>query len=397
LSGAPIAMEAPRLQNALDEERNWAEGANRRREAQLAAIEERRAEREALRKKGRTYLPVSILVALFGLALWFVAYRAHGWPHSVRSLSARGEIPSDHPPAIVSYLMKRNVGGPAIVATLLDLADRGYFKIHESTRERSTLFGRRSEKDYRFERTDRLWKDLEPYELELAEFLITEVGDVTGFSMSGLKETASKHRSRFTKWFGRWIKSVKQAGESFGFYEPYPKGAMLRNVAVGLGMVVLGAFFCLDSQSPAGAPAIGAGVLVCILTALLTRRTMEGRRLHLAWRDFHRHLRSVSKGLGPVRLDSHDWARYLGVAIVFGMHKQLLPKLEHIGTDGAVKGPAWYYGAVGGSGDGVVALADGLSTMVSSVTTTLSSASGTGGGASVGGGGGSGGGGGGAG
>lgn len=392
LSGVRLAAETPRRQVVMDEEQVWAEGANRRREARITAIEEGRAEREVLRKRARTYLPVSILVAILGLALWFLAFRTHGWPHSVRSLTARGDIPSDHRPAIVSYLLTRTVGGPAIVATLLDLADRGYFTIRETTKVKSTFFGRREEKDYRFERTEKLWKDLEPYELDLAEFLITEVGDVTGFSMSGLKKTASKSRSKFLKWFREWIKSVKKVGETFDFYEPYAKGAMIRNAGVGVVMIVLGAFFCFHSGSPAGVPAIAGGVIVAILTVALTRRTIEGRRIRLAWGDFHKHLKQISKGLGPVRLDSHEWSRYLGVAIIFGLHKKLLPKLEYVDKNGAVTFPVWYYGALGGSGDGLTSLADGLTTMVSSVTTTVSSASGTGGGASVGGGGGSGGG-----
>jgi uncharacterized membrane protein len=397
LSGVRMSADTPRRQTVVEEEREWVEDANRRREARIASLEADRARRDSLQKRARTYLPLSIVIAIAGLGFWFAAFRRHGWPHEVRSLTARGEIPSDHRPAVVSYLMNRNVGGPAIVATLIDLADRGYFNIHETLREKKTLFGRRKEIDYRFERTDKLWKDLESYELELAEFLITEVGDVTGFSMSGLRKTASKSRGKFLKWFRQWIKSVKKVGETFSFYEPYPTRAMVGNVAVGLGMIALGGFFCLYSSSPAGVPAIAGGVIVAILTAALNRRTADGRRLMLAWRDFREHLKKISKALGPVSLHSHEWSRYLGVAIIFGMHKKLLPKLTQVDNDGAGTTPVWYYGALGGSGDGLTSLADGLTTMVNTVSTTVSSASGAGGGASVGGGGGSGGGGGGAG
>jgi uncharacterized membrane protein len=397
LSGVRMSADTPRRQTIVEEEREWVEDANRRREAQIASLEADRARRDRLQQRARTSLPVSIVIAIAGLGLWFAAFRRHGWPHQVRSFTARGEIPSDHRPAVVSYLMNRNVGGPAIVATLLDLADRGYFNIRETTWEKKTLFGRRTETDYRFERTEKLWKDLESYELELAEFLITEVGDVTGFSMSGLKKTASKSRGKFLKWFRQWIKSVKKVGETFSFYEAYPTRAMIGNVAVGLAMIALGVFFCLYSGSPAGVPAIAGGVIVAILTAALNRRTAEGRRLMLAWRDFRGHLKKISKALGPVNLQSHEWSRYLGMAIIFGMHKKLIPKLNHVGEGSATTAPVWYYGALGGSGDGLTSLADGLTTMVNTVSTTVSSASGAGGGASVGGGGGSGGGGGGAG
>jgi uncharacterized membrane protein len=330
---------------------------------------------------------------MIGLTLWFLAFRRHGWPHSVRSHAARGEIPSDHRPAILSYLLYRNVGGSAIVATLLDLADRGYFNIRETTREKRSLFGQKTETDYRFERTDKLWKDMEPFELELAEFLITEVGDVSGFTMSGLKKTASKKRSKFLKWFRSWVKSVKAIGKTFDFYEPYDKGAMWVNGVVGAVVSGLGIFISIHSDSAVGVPAIIAGVLVLVLTLTLNRRTLEGRRLLLAWRDFKGHLKNVSKGLGPVTLHSQDWSRYLGAAVLFGLHKKLIPKLQLVDNNGSAMIPVWYYGAALGSTDGIGSLADGLTTMVNSVTTSVSSASGTGGGSSVGGGGGAGGGG----
>ena len=397
LSDAPLYADESRSAAVMVEEAAWAERANRLRKEQLARQEMRRLKREALQARAKTYLPVAIFLALVGLALWTRAFIRHGKAHSVRSHTVRGDIPSDHPPAIVSYLMFRDVAGTGIVATLLDLTDRGYFTINETVREKSSFFGKRTEKDYRFDRTDKLWKDLETYELDLAEFLITEVGDVTGFTMSALKRSARKKRSKFLKWFQAWRKSVKATGKQLDFYEPFAKKAMVTNALTGVGIAAIGAFLSLHSQSGAGLPAIIGGILVAVVTVALTRRTVEGQKLLIGWRGFHRHLKDVSKGMGPVTLDSRDWSRYLGAAILFGVHKKLLPKLN-LSDDGVVHAyPAWYVGALGGSGGDIASLADGLSTMVSSVTTTVSSASGTGGGASVGGGGGSGGGGGGAG
>jgi uncharacterized membrane protein len=135
-----------------------------------------------------------------------------------------------------------------------------------------------------------------------------------------------------------------------------------------------------------------------LLTFALQRRTVEGKRLHLAWQAFHQHLKSVSKAMGPVSLNSAEWGRYLVTAIIFGMHRKLLPKIALSEADGAVVYPAWYVAHSGGvPGEGLAGMVSGISTMVDTVTGTVSSASGTGGGASAGGGGGSGGGGGGAG
>ncbi|MBP2680700.1 MAG: hypothetical protein H6Q78_563, partial [Candidatus Krumholzibacteriota bacterium] len=95
-------------------------------------------------------------------------------------------------------------------------------------------------------------------------------------------------------------------------------------------------------------------------------------------------------------LASRDWARYLAAAVVFGLHKKVVPVIRTGEGDGSH--PVWFYAAFGSTGDGGLSgLATGISTMVDAVSATASSAAGAGGGASGGGGGGSGGGGGGAG
>lgn len=396
--GAPEGASTPQMDAIMAEEAQWVRDANVAREVRQRRFEAWAKRQAVLKARAGRYLPISVFLGVVALVLWFAAWRKYGKPHGVMSHVARGDMPSDHPPAVVSYLLYRQIGATAIVATLVDLADRGYFNIREEQQKSSSWFGTRTKTDYIFERTDKLWSDLAPWELELAEFLITEVGDMDHFTMLQLGKTARKQRRQFVKWFRQWIASVKEAGKSCGFYEPYPAAAMWRNALTGIGVAAVGFFFSGHSGSPAGLPAIIGGFITAVLTVTLSRRTIEGQRLAKGWRDFKTHLGSVSRGLGPVTLDSHAWARYLGIAIIFGLHKKLIPKITPVDGNGAVYYPAWYAGTMPGDGAaGLSGFADGISSMVSSVTSTMSSASGTGGGATGGGGGGSGGGGGGAG
>lgn len=97
-------------------------------------------------------------------------------------------------------------------------------------------------------------------------------------------------------------------------------------------------------------------------------------------------------------LEAPQWGSFVVAAVLFGLHKRILPNLKLDDGHGGVIYPVWFHGSeIGGLDGGVSGLASGLSTMVSAVSTASSSAAGTGGGASGGGGGGSGGGGGGAG
>ena len=292
--------------------------------------------------------------------------------------------------------MTRNVGGSAVVATLLDLAHRGFLEIRETVETTRGFFGEKRKVDYEFDRTSKPLDELEPFELDLLGFLLSKGDSPSGFTISAIKRTASKRAGEFRKWFTAWSKKVKAQGQVLAFYEPYATGAMSRNGAVGLVIAVLGVVFCVLSRSPVGLPAALGGIVVAVLTVTLSRRTVEGRRLFVAWKVFRSHLKSLTRSLGPVALDSHEWGRYLAASVIFGLHKDLLPKLQLIDERGQQVMPAWYVGAHGDSlGTSLSSFSASVSSMVGSVSTSMSSATGTGGGASVGGGGGAGGGGGG--
>jgi uncharacterized membrane protein YgcG len=241
--------------------------------------------------------------------------------------------------------------------------------------------------------------ELEAYERDLLQFVLIEAGDSTGFSVSALRKAASGRRSRFQKFFREWNKQIADYARTLGFFEPYPVRAMAGNVLCGVLVLAAGVGMSVRSQVHVGIPAIVGGFVQAILTVTLTRRTPEGRRLMLAWKAFGSHLKSLTRGRGPVSLESSQWGRYLSAAILFGLYRQLLPNLRIQDGHEAAVYPAWFYGVPGAPGldGGISGLASGLSTMVAAVNTAASSAAGAGGGASGGGGGGSGGGGGGAG
>jgi uncharacterized membrane protein len=400
LSSVPLTGITDRLPAVLAEEKRWADEANARREAWIAQQESRAEQRERMQARSRIFFPVAWVLGMIGAGVWFNFFRRFGKPHEVESFAVPGEIPSDHSPAMVSYLMTGQIAGNALVATLLDLANRGHFEIIESEEEKRRFFGgTRTEKDFEFKLTDEALTELTAYETELVSFLMSRVGDGRSFKMSEMKKIASKNRTEFRRWFMTWTKSVREAGKRLGFFESYPRGVVAINLIVGLSILAVGIILCVTSDSLAGLPAIIGGGLQASLTVSLRRRTPEGRRLLLGWKNFRTHLKTISKAMGPVSLSSGDWGRYLGAAIIFGMHDKLMPKLR-LAEDGGVY-PVWYYPVLGSRGgsdvDSIASLADGFSSMVSSVSSTMSSASGTGGGASAGGGGGSGGGGGGAG
>jgi len=393
------ADDRPRLGAVLEEETRWADEANRLRTESAERREAALREKDRRAHRARGLLPVAIVLGLAALGVWLVFYFRHGRPHPVVSHLAPGSIPSDHPPAIISYLMYRTVGGPAVAATLLDLANRGYLDVREHATTTKGIFGKTKRRmDYRFDVVAKPQSELALFEQDLLRFVLTEAGDETGFSILELRKAASKQWRLFRRFFLAWSKGVAEHCKSFGFFEPYPAGAMLANALCGVGVLGAGIAVSVLSEPVAGIPAMIGGGVQAVLTVVLTRQTAEGRRLMLGWKAFKSHLKTLGRSMGPVRLGSREWGRYLAAAVVFGLHEKVMPNLRMDGgRDGGVY-PVWFYGALGSGGDsGISGLASGISAMVNAVSTTASSAAGTGGGASGGGGGGSGGGGGGAG
>lgn len=342
----------------FSQERNWAlraEGEYQAKEARRAAWRERRLRRQ--QAQGLDYMNWSVVayMVMTMLLCWWMWWTLckYGREHEVTQRYASGGLPSEHPPAVVSYLMFKPLASTALpsrvlVATLLDLADRGFLKVKVEKRVKTKkgMFGREKVvKDFRFQCVGGAQGDLLAYESDLLFFLLNEAGNGSCFTMSDVKKLARQKRTEFRRWFRKWTTSVEEySNNTFGFYEPMNGWA------------------------------------------IWPRRTLDGQRLFLDWLEFKNHLKQLKRGMGSISLGSRDWSRYLGAAIIFGMHKEVVPNLR-LNDSNSHYVPIWYSGvADGNSSSGIESLTSGLSSMVTSVSSTVSSLSGTGCGASGGGG-----------
>jgi len=392
------AGDGERADDIRAQEARLALEANRMREAARVSARQA-AERRVRQDRWASRLwPPCLLLGLAGLMVWLMLWRRYGRPHRVASIAVPGEIPSPHPPALVARLLTGTVGTRALVATLLDLARRGHYRISEERETRQRWFGRtRMETDYLFETTGEEI-DLLDLEKDLVEFVHGLVGRPKAFRMSELKKAAKGQTGKLRRWFEKWRRRIGRLAREEGLLEPVPVRPMVLNALCGVLVAAAGGVVCLVTRSPAGVPAMAGGLLQALGTAALTRRTPQGRRLYLAWKAFMEHIKKTSRSLGPVSLTSSEWERYLVYAVVFNLHTPLGKVMErslHGSSSGFFP---WFVVAPGGSGAADIgSLSAGITSMVGSVTSTMSSATGGGGGASGGGGGGAGGGGGGAG
>ncbi len=181
------------------------------REMAVQANVDREAAREALARKehrygiGRWLMPALTLLLFVG---WFVLLQIYGRrPPIPDSAQHFAGIPSDRAPATVGYLLNsRQISARDMVATLLDLARRGFVSIEEKTIVHRGLFGSEKEKlEYIWTRHREACRDglgkLEKHERMLIEFMFDRLAggrDTIGLSEIGKK--GSQMRTFYRKW-----------------------------------------------------------------------------------------------------------------------------------------------------------------------------------------------------
>ncbi len=388
LPAAFTRTERTALPTILEQERAWAEEANRSREEAAGELEAQEAWREQ-------NLPWLIAANLGGVLLLFYLYNRYG--RSLMSANPRLETspPQDIPPALANYYYAGSqLSAGALVSTLLDLARRGIIMIREEKKENGFLGWRWKKQEYviQFE-TDKINDNrsrLRAHELELLRFLQGEIAqgaDRVPFS------AISKSRRSFMKWFQQWRKRIKAMIADERYFDPESVRAAIRS---SLGMLVLVGLgiFAVVKMGEFGISFIVSGVALAALSFVIIRYSKETaaqRERLLGFRDFMKRI-SKNQSSGNFTLQSLEPALVYAMAVDLPSRalKKLLQNVEH--KLGAANYP-WYVSQHRSHGS----FADAMSSMMTAASTTLSSASGTGGGASSGGGGGAGGSGGGAG
>ena len=379
----------------MEEEARWAEEANRQR----GEAREHWARRQARRAIGVKVLPAVVVI---GFLAWVFLFRRYGRrPDVPAPLDLASTPPAATPPALVGYLLhSRQTSARDLVATLLDLAQRGFLVMREGEREkRRFLGGTKKVAHYVWELKREHYREksaeLLKYEDELIRFLFDDLA--AGEDAIDLA-TFRKRRKEITKFFTQWKKEVKAVAEERGFFERESLRGRIYSILLGVAMMVLGvlSFFLFDIWALLLA---GAGALVLVLSFTIPHRTPQGEIEAQGWQALRRYLRKYDfRGVGRSDLLAQI-NTYLVYGMVLGLSKKVYDALTLcIPPEASGTYVPWYicHGSQGG-GFSPAAFGSAFSAMVATTTSTVSSAVGTGGGASGGGGGGAGGGGGGAG
>ncbi len=377
----------------LVEEKTWADEANKKREEWT----KKQKTKKALTGYGRW-----VVLILSGLGFWRVIriYKRFGKKHKVSLPDTfYSELPSDVPPALLSHLMYRGqLGGRALVGTLLDLARRGFLKIEEEMKTKKGIFGSSKKRLYTLQFSRDFHSEnkgsLKDFEESLLAFIFDDLAkgkDEIDFT------TLKKSRSRFLSWFRQWKKEVQAMGKNQGYWEEDSLKASKKGMFVGLLLVAVTILSVISIGAWAIVPGISAVVLM-IVSGFIPRRTPESELEVTKWKGLRKYLKKYHFRDSGSRFFLENIGRFLAYAVVLGLSAEVIKKMAELIPEGQQSTYVPWYAANHPHADfSPAGFGEALSSLMTAATTTVSSASGTGGGASGGGGGGTGGSGGGAG
>ena len=337
---------------------------------------------------------VTGLVFLVGFAGLMLLWYARG--RDVRPLvlppSYLPTPPSGLAPGLAAVLTTENVGNPAIIATLFDLARRGYVQIREmqpigdsrkrarDTQELVRLQGEGPLAEYERLLLDAIFEEGATVPVKrLKNSLYKRLGPVRKAMLADLTgrgyfvENPEKTRTRFLLRIGLadlvgvvlLVPAILYAGRYSGWLLGVP-------IAV-LGLTIVG----------------------FIVAVLMPRKTREGSTEAAGWRAYRRFLRQLSRR-GGLEQAAGSFSEIFPYAVAFGLARQVVQRYSQTATPV----PGWYvywgagvyHGASGGRSASLQEISDGFANMLNSVSGSLAAPGGSAGG-SAGGGGGSGGGG----
>lgn len=288
-------------------------------EAAFRAAQTARAERNA--RFAETGGEIALLVVVAALVSFLILFNKYGRRFPVDGAMATHAgliVPGRIEPAAIGWLLAgRQTTAGHLLATLLDLARRGYFAIDERPPDRGWL--PRGKATFSIAATDRQpGHDLLGWERSLLEF-------VRGRLDGGARdlEELFKHSSRsVAKWFSVWKREVRADGSSRGWVDERSYRGALLNAVIQVSLALV-AMLTVAYAGPAALLAMLVCIVLAVLSAAIIRRTREGESVYRRWKLYRGTLTRGEQGLG----DEAELGLHFIYAVAFGVRKQGIESL----------------------------------------------------------------------
>jgi uncharacterized membrane protein len=272
---------------------------------------------------------IGILLFLFivlGMFLqWYRKGREYPVPDYAEYVS---EPPSDLPPAVVGALLKQGATIKEVLATIIDLANRGYLKMEEI---KGGFFKSR---DYVYTlNKDKNLDELNEYEKMIIDRMF---GGLDMVKLSDLKYNFAQSLPQIYKAINRML--VEK-----GFFEGgSPAKVKGKYFGIGIAMIFIGFFLLFFGGVFFGLgfliwPLILGGIVVLAFANAMPRKSRKGVEEYAKWLAFKRYLEGLLK-YKKAQEAKDKFAQYLPFAIVFGIDKHWIHEFSKVNAPA----PVWY-------------------------------------------------------
>lgn len=279
-------------------------------------------------------LPVWAFIVMF--VMWYTLGRD---PDPGLSVAPMYEPPKGMTPAEAGTLIDDSVEPRDITSTIVDLAVKGYVKIHE-TQEQGILF---HHKDYQFERVKDIDDKLASHERVMMENIFD----------GGQMTTLSSLKNRFYRAIPVITQDIKSELKNKGMYLVDPDSAHAYTV---LGVIIIAAPFALaqwagvvnllDSVSTLVLGGIIAAIIVWLFGREMSAKTVLGGRTRIEILGFQEFMNRVDADRLK-RMPPDTFEKYLAFAMALGVEHQWARAFA-----GIIQNPPTWYVPYGGYGPG---------------------------------------------
>jgi uncharacterized protein (TIGR04222 family) len=273
-------------------------------------------------------------------------------------------------PGQIGTLIDEHANTVDVSATIVDLAVRGFLRIHEIPKE--GFFGK---PDWRLVRSDADDAALLPYERML----------LGGLFRDGKETTLSALRTTFVDRLHKVEDSLYTDARDQGWYTVRPDRVRLRWRLLGFGLTVLGIIITVALAATTHLGLIGVAALIVGLVfwfgaGRMPSRTAKGTAMLRRVRGYRRVIDTADRYMARWAEQENEFPKMLPYAIVFG----LTDKWAHTFQALAAQAPGgiapivpWYVSANAFSADGFAHAIDGFTVATSGTMTATPAGSGS--------------------
>ncbi|HSH36563.1 DUF2207 domain-containing protein, partial [Schnuerera sp.] len=289
--------------------------------------------------------------------------------------------PDDCTPAVATYLTNSTVNNTAIMATIFDLARKGYISIEDKNDYKGKT------NNFKLERLKKTANSLLAHEIFLLDWFFDEIGDGNIVTTKDIEHYSKKDMINFSNSYNTWSKTVREDAKNKGYYDN--KGKKPGWVLVLFSIITFPlSIISLVFEGFYGLVLLFVSIFAFIYGIIVIfRKSDYGYIQYNKWKDFKKDL----KRRGDT-LDINNLSFPLDIALIYGLALGVsvnsLNKFKTLTPESTMPNHWFYwYFATGPKGQ------NSFQRSLNRAFSAGSSSTGTGGGFSSGGGGGAGGGG----